>query len=210
LNGKKEARDALLAAAKDGDARVRARAVTSLAATKDPSLADAYTQLLNDRSYAVIRAAAIALGQTQNSTAYDSLIKLIDAPSWRDTIRASGLSGLAALGDKRALDIGFKYYAAPNPSAVRLAALNLLGAAGKDDSRTLTTLTGALNEGVERRNFGVMTAAAEALVLLGDQRALTTFQELSKRAGTSPQIIATLSGYEARLRSKAVTAKPGS
>jgi aminopeptidase N len=210
LNGKKEARDALLAAAKDGDARVRARAVTSLAATKDPSLADAYTQLLNDRSYAVIRAAAIALGQTQNSTAYDSLIKLIDAPSWRDTIRASGLSGLAALGDKRALDLGFKYYAAPNPSAVRLASLNLLGAAGKDDPRTLATLTAALSEGVERRNFGVMTAAGEALVLLGDQRALTTFQELTKKAGTSPQIIATLSGYEARLRSKAVAAKPGS
>ena len=33
---------------------------------------------------AVIRAAALALGQTQSSTAYDSLIKLIDAPSWRE------------------------------------------------------------------------------------------------------------------------------
>ncbi|PYS21767.1 MAG: hypothetical protein DMF72_16170 [Acidobacteria bacterium] len=210
LTGKKEARDALLAAAKDGDARVRARAVNSLAATKDPSLADTYAQLLNDRSYAVIRATALALGQTQSSTAYDSLIKLIEAPSWRDTIRASGLSGLAALADKRALDLGFKYYAQPNPSAVRLAALNLLGATGKDDPRTLATLTATLNEGVERRNFGVVTAAGEALVLLGDQRALTTFQELTKKAGTSPQIIATLSGYEARLRSKAVAAKPGS
>src|SRR5437588_5944196 len=71
LTGKKEARNALLAAAKDGDARVRARAVNSLAATKDPSLADTYAQLLNDRSYAVIRATALALGQTQSSTAYD-------------------------------------------------------------------------------------------------------------------------------------------
>ncbi len=210
LNGKTEAKDALIAATKDANARVRARAVTSLAATKDPSLANTYAQLINDQSYGVIRAAAVALGQTQSATAYDSLIKLIDAPSWRDTIRASGLSGLAALGDKRALELGFKYYAAPNPPAVRLAALSLLGSAGKEDPRTLTTLTAALNEGVERRNFGVMAAAAEALVLLGDQRALATFQELTKKAANSPQIVAALSNYEARLRSKAVAVKPGS
>jgi len=184
--------------------------VTSLAAMKDPSLADTYAQLLNDRSYAVIRAAAPALGQTQSSTAYESLTKLVEVPSWRDTIRASGLSGLAALGDARALDLGFKYFAAPNQTAVRVAALNLLGATGKDDQRTLATLTAALNEGVDRRNFAVMNAAAEALVSLGDERALATFQDLTKRSASSPQIVATLSNYAARLRTKAVAAKPGS
>src|SRR5207244_3944247 len=114
LSGLKEATAALLTATKDADARVRTRAVTSLAATKDPTLANAYQQLLNDQSYAVIRAAALALGQTKSAGAYDSLVKLIDAPSWRDTIRASALSGLAALGDKRALDLGLKYYAVGN------------------------------------------------------------------------------------------------
>jgi aminopeptidase N len=210
LNGVREARDALLATTKDADARVRARAVNSLAATKDPSLANTYAQLINDQSYAVIRAAAVALGQTKSSVAYDSLTKLIDAPSWRDTIRASGLSGLGALGDKRALELGFKYYAAGNPLAVRIAALNLLGAAGTEDPRTLTTLSSALNEGVERRNFGLMTAAGEALILLGDERALGTFQELTKKAANSPQISETLSAYEARLRAKLANAKPGS
>jgi aminopeptidase N len=210
LEGKKESKDALLAATKDGDARVRARAVTSLAAMKDPSLADTYAQLLNDRSYAVIRAAAPALGQTQSSSAYESLVKLVEVPSWRDTIRASGLSGLAALGDARALELGFKYFAAPNPSAVRVAALNLLGATGKADQRTLPTLTAALDEGVAGRNFAVMNAAAEALVSLGDERALATFQDLTKRSASSPQIVATLSNYAARLRTKAVAAKPGS
>src|SRR5438552_5555109 len=108
LNGSKDAKDALLTATKDANARVRAQAVKSLATTKDASLADAYQQLLNDQSYAVIRAAAPALGQTKSPTAYDSLMKIIDAPSWRDTIRASALSGLAALGDKRALDPSLK------------------------------------------------------------------------------------------------------
>jgi aminopeptidase N len=63
LNGVKEAKDALLAATKDTDARVRARAVGALAAAKDPGLVDTYVQLLNDRSYAVIRASASALGK---------------------------------------------------------------------------------------------------------------------------------------------------
>ena len=93
---------------------------------------------------------------------------------------------------------------------MRLAALNLIGAAGKEDPRTLTTLTAALNEGVERRNFGLMMAAGEALILLGDERALGTFQELTKRAANSPRISATLSAYEARLRAKLATAKPSS
>src|SRR5712691_7482011 len=100
LNGSKDAKDALLTATKDANARVRAQAFKSLATTVDATLADTYQQLLHDQSYAVIRAAAAALGQTKSPTAYDSLMKLIAAPSWRDTIRASALSGLAALGDK--------------------------------------------------------------------------------------------------------------
>jgi aminopeptidase N len=202
LNGSKAAREALLMATKDANARVRAQAVKSLATTKDASLADTYQQLLNDQSYAVIRAAAAALGQTKNPTAYDSLMKIIDAPSWRDTIRASALSGLAALGDKRALDLGFKYFASENPIGVRAAAVGLLGATGKDDPRTFPLIRAALTESVERRSFNLLFGEAEALVALGDERGLAFFQELSKKAGTPPQVVAALSGYEARLRAK--------
>src|SRR5439155_6851883 len=111
LSGSREVKDALIAATKDADARVRARAISSLATTRDPSLADTYAQLISDRSYSVVRAAAVALGQTKSPAAYDTLVKLIDQPSWRDTIRASALGGLAALGDKRAMELGFKYSA---------------------------------------------------------------------------------------------------
>ena len=201
LNGSKDAKDALLTATKDANARVRAQAVKSLATTKDATLADTYQQLLHDQSYAVIRAAAAALGQTKSPTAYDSLMKLIAASSWRDTIRASALSGLAALGDKRALDLGFKYFASENPTGVRAAAVGLLGATGKDDPRTFPLISGALTESIERRNFNP-SVLAEALVALGDERGLAFFRELSKKPGTSPQFAATLPGYEARLRAK--------
>src|SRR6185369_7876671 len=180
LNGVKEAREALLAGTKDADARVRARAVGALAATKDPTLADTYRQLLNDRSYAVIRASASALGQTKSAAGYDALVKLLDQPSWRDTIRASGLNGLAALGDKRALELGIKYYVSGNSSGVRSSAVSLLGSTGKDDPRVLPILTGVLNEGLERRSFQLISAAGEAMIALGDERAISTLEELAK------------------------------
>jgi aminopeptidase N len=208
LNGSKDAKDALLTATKDANARVRAQAAKSLAATKDASLAGTYQQLLNDQSYAVIRAAASALGQTKSPAAYDSLMKIVDAPSWRDTIRASALSGLAALGDKRALDLGFRYFASENPTSVRAAAVSLLGATGKDDPRTFPLLGGALTESVERRSFNLLASEADALVALGDERGLALFQELGKKAGVSPQFAATLSGYEGRLRTKLAPNQP--
>ncbi|HVS21270.1 MAG TPA: M1 family aminopeptidase [Pyrinomonadaceae bacterium] len=202
LNGLKDAKALLLTAIKDANARVRARAINSLAATKDASLADAYRQLLGDQSYAVIRAAAAALGQTKSPAAYDALMKIIDMPSWRDTIRASALIGLAALGDKRALDLGFKYFAAGNPNGVRAAAVGLLGATGKDDARIFPLISAALTDTIERRNFALFAGEADALVALGDERGLALFQELSKKPGTPPQLVAALSGFESRLRAK--------
>lgn len=205
LNGSKRSKDALVVATKDANARVRARAVTSLAATKDPELASVYLGLLSDQSYGVIRASATALGQTKSPAGYDALIKLLQGSSWRDTIRASGLLGLAALGDKRAAEYGMKYGAAGNLSGVRAAALQVLAATGSNDPRALELISSALKEGVEHRSFGLLTGAAEALVALGDERGLTVFEDAKKNA--SPQIAGVISGFEGRLRAK-ITAKP--
>lgn len=209
LNGSKEAKDALLAATRDKNARVRARAVSSLASTKDPGLADVYLQLMNDTSYAVIRAASVAFGQTKNRSAYEALTRLVDIPSWRDTIRASALSGLEALADKRSLDLALKYSAAGNPTAVRASALGVLGSTGKDDPRAFSLITAAMNEGLERRNFTLMFGAADGLVSLGDERGLAVFQELIKKAAGSPQIVSGLSAFEGRLRAKLAPRKLG-
>src|SRR5260370_18331532 len=83
LTGSKEAKDTLLTATRHKNARVRAPPVSALAATTDPSLATAFLQFLNDPSYAVIRAAAFAFGETKNPSAYNDLTKLRDVPSWR-------------------------------------------------------------------------------------------------------------------------------
>lgn len=195
-------------ATKDRDARVRTRAVKSLASTRDAYFAGTYQHMLNDPSYATIRAAAEALGQTKSTQAYESLVKLIDIPSWRDTIRASALTGLAALGDTRGLEFGIKYQAAPNSIAVRNAAMLLIAAAAKDDPRAFSVLSGALIEGFDRHNFELMNGAAEALIALGDRRAIAAFQDLRKKAADFPQILNMISGFEARLRGRIAPAKP--
>lgn len=210
LTGIKEAKDTLLAATKDANARVRARAVKSLAMTKDPSLADTYLQLLNDRSYGVIRAAAPALGQTKSPVAYDALLKLISLPSWRDTILASALDGLAALGDKRALDLGLKYFAPGNRTSVRINSVGLLAAVGKDDPRIYPLLSAALTESVERGAAGPLAGSeAEALAMLADPRALTLFEQLAKKPGITPQMAAIIARFESRLRDNLQPGKSG-
>ena len=208
LNGMKEAKEALVAATKDANARVRARSIKSLAGTKDPSLADTYAKLLNDQSYGVLLSAAPALGQTKNPQAYDALLKLIDQPSWRDVIRTAGLDGLAALADKRALDLGFKYFAPGNQTSVRMSALAVIAATGENDPRSYPTISTALTDAVERGLGGPLVGGeAEALSELGDERGVALFQLLAAKPGVSSQTKAVLSRFEARLREKLSKAK---
>ncbi len=200
-------RTALVAATKDPNARVRARAVASLATTQDPKRADLYVELLTDYSYGVIRAAALALGQTKSEKAYDALVRLMDTLSWRDNMKVSALSGLAALGDKRALDLGFRYAAAGNSPAVQAAALAIVGSLGAGDQRAFPLISNALREAFSRRNIGFFGAAAEALVSLGDERALALFEELRQKAADNARAAGMIMQYEMRLKQ---AVKPGS
>jgi HEAT repeat protein len=196
-------RTALLTATKDVKPRVRARAIRALASTKDATLASVYLPSLNDQSYAVINEAARALGQTKSPAAYDALLKLVDTPSWRDNIRASALTGLGASGDKRAMELGFRYVATGNSQAIRAAALSILAATGKDDPRTFPLISALFKQAFTKRQSGLVFAAAEALVTLGDQRGLAVFEEVGKQVGDNPQIRALLMQFATRLRQAA-------
>lgn len=196
------ARQALVKATKDKKPTVRTRAIMSLAAANDASLAETYRQLLTDESYAVIRSAAAALGQTKDSTAYDSLVKLLETPSWRDNIKASALVGLAALGDKRAIEIGWRFAGKGNQPQVRGAALRLLGAVGSQDSRVYPMVDESLKKALHRADFNLAIASAEALVSLGDERGVALFEELAKEAEGSPQVQGLIRNFQAQLKKK--------
>ena len=194
-----ETRTALLAATKDKDARVRASAVGALAKSKDPELAGVYLPLLNDQSYGVIRAAALALGDSKSAPAYDALTKLVVTPPWRDQVRASALTGLASLGDKRALESALRYSAGGNDPQVRGAAITLLAAVGRDDPRTFPLVSQAFLWSVETLNFPVGSAAGEALVKLGDPRGVEVIEQGIKKVN-SPQIQGFIRQFQQRLQ----------
>jgi aminopeptidase N len=194
------ARAALIAATKDSNARVRARAITSLAQFKDPTLASRFQELLNDPSYAVIRAAALGLGQTKSDSAYEALAAITDTPSWRNTIRASALSGLAALGDKRALDFAQKYAGPGNDPQVRAAAIGLLAVAGKEDPRTFSLISEFAVKANERLDFNLLSASLGALVILGDSRGLALMEHLSKGATDIPQLAGMIRQFQGQLQ----------
>jgi aminopeptidase N len=204
------ARDALIAATRDADARVRARAVTSLASSKDAHLASLFVPLLGDQSYAVIKAAALALGASRGPDAYEPLVKLLNVPSWRDNVRASALAGLGELKDKRSLDIGLRYAEKGNATQVRTAALRLLGGVGGDNPRAFTLIAETAGKAFASGDYALATAAGEALVGLGDPRGLAVLEQISHDFTISTRLKAQLAQYQESLR-KAVagTASPG-
>jgi aminopeptidase N len=200
------ARKALLAAARDKDARVRARALNALASSKDASLANVYEQALKDQSYGVVRAAATALGQTKSPQAYESLSRLFEMPSWRDSLRVSAMSGLAELGDKRSLELGVRYAAKTNPASLRAGAVTLLGTIGKNDPRSYQLVADTFTQAVGTGDFTLGSAAAEALVALADPRGLTLFEQARRQLPVSvhPFILQ----FEQRLRQNASQPTP--
>lgn len=194
------ARFALIAATSDPDARVRARAVTSLANSKDPSLASLYLKLLSDQSYAVIKAAASALGATKSPEAYEALVKLLSFPSWRDNIRASALTGLGELRDKRALDMAFRYAAGGNANQVRAEALRLLGKIGGDEPRAFALIAETAGKAFDSGNYDLSLATGDALISLGDPRGLAVLEQISRNTVISGRLKTRLGEYQELLR----------
>lgn len=98
-----EALDVLVKHTQVAHAKVRRAVVAALGQFRSPKAAEALKPLaLKDASYLVEAEAARALGQTRQSIAFDTLIDVLDRPSWSDIVRAGAIDGLAALRDERA------------------------------------------------------------------------------------------------------------
>jgi aminopeptidase N len=170
-------RAGLLEAAKDKDSKVRRAAITGLAAFKDKRLAGLFTGIINsDPSYYVVAEAAKALGQTEAPDAFDTLSPLLKQDSWQDIIKGGALSGIAALKNPNALEIGLRYAAPGNRMSLRGTAFQMLATIGRGDERALKALTDALKEPSPQ----IMFSAIQAIGALGDPRAAPALEELLK------------------------------
>jgi aminopeptidase N len=100
----RECFDALKEAARTAHPKVRRGVVEALGQFKTSDAVEAIRPLaLRDESYLVEAEAARALGHTRRAEAFDTLVELLDRPSWFEVVRAGALDGLAALRDERAV-----------------------------------------------------------------------------------------------------------
>ena len=166
---------ALMTATKDKDSLVRAAAISALRLTKDAKFADAFLNALNDQSYGVVEAAAVALANTKSPKAYDELVKLTATDSWKDRIRIAGFQGLAVLGDKRALDIGFKYADKSYPANVRTSALGIVASTGKGDARAYPLILENFKKSLANDDFQSIFNGFRSFILLADPRGQEAF-----------------------------------
>ncbi len=98
-----EALDVLVKHVRTKHAKVRRGVAAALGQFRSAKAFDALKPLaLKDDSYLVEAEAARSLGQTKQTAAFDTLIDVLDRPSWSDIVRAGVIDGLAALRDERA------------------------------------------------------------------------------------------------------------
>lgn len=100
--------DMLQEVIKKDESWVKSSAIWFLGMTKNPKYDWIYIDAFEDWSDRVTNAAAIALGKTKSSKAYDALIALKDKPSWKNQSLISSLNGLQQLEDPRGIDLALK------------------------------------------------------------------------------------------------------
>ena len=134
----------LLTVIKNDGAWLRASAIGFLGMTREAKFADLYLNALDDPSFRVINAAAIALGKSGSPKAFGALAKLKDKPSMKSQSLISALLGLKELGDARVVDIAFNAlsdlkllrWRLPTPPVwdYRVVAADTIAALGKSET----------------------------------------------------------------------------
>jgi aminopeptidase N len=95
---------ALRDATKIENPKVRRAVTRALGKFRTPAAAEALTPLtLSDPSYYVQADAARALGSTRQTSAFDTLVEVLDRKAWADAARSGAADGLANLRDERAV-----------------------------------------------------------------------------------------------------------
>ncbi len=174
--------------------RVRTAIVSTLGRFQVPQqteLAGRAAQALRDLlekgdvSYRVEASAAAALGRTRTEGSVDSLVKLLERPTWMDFVQRGVFRGLAATGEDRVVDILAAYLGdgAKRPTLRQGAAGGMVALANnrylyseEARQRAVTALCNAL----EHDSWSpVRTISASALMSLGEKRAIDVLERVA-------------------------------
>jgi len=157
--------------------KVRRAVARALGRFKSTRAAEVLSRIaLRDPSYLVEAEAARALGATRQSAAFDTLVEILDRPSWADVVRGGAVDGLANLRDERALPHVMARTRYGIPSRGRRAAILALPRLSADRKTRE-----ALEDLLEAPDPYVRVDVARALADLGDAKARGALQRQLER-----------------------------
>ncbi|MBF6591599.1 MAG: HEAT repeat domain-containing protein, partial [Ktedonobacterales bacterium] len=143
-------------------------------------------------SYYVEATAATALGKTRAPGAYETLLPLVERPSWNEIIRVGVFAGLGELGDPRTVEVLTRWaLERDKPMDARMGAVGGLHALaatkrveGTARTRAVEALMAALGDPWEL----VVLLAAYALREWGDPRALPALRRVVETSADERQV----------------------
>ena len=186
---------------KDKESGIRGDAIELLGETQDKKHVDLALSMVNDRSYDVIDQSALALGRMKDSRAYEALANLTTTPSWKGRIQIAGFNGLAELGDKRGFESGFKGATDKSlPNNVRSAALSLVGATGKGDTRAFPLIFEKFKRAVDSNSIQDIVGGVQAIIKLADPRGQQAIDLLKVKFKDNPGAMQFVTVQEAALK----------
>jgi aminopeptidase N len=146
---------------------VRRRVVHALGRYRSSRAAEVLKKIvLRDPSYLVEAEAARALGATRQAAAFDTLLDVIDRPSWADVVRGGAIDGLANLRDERAVPHVVARTRYGYPTRGRRAAISALPKLASDRKARET-----LEDLLEEKDPYLRVDVVRAIGDLGDSKA---------------------------------------
>ncbi len=162
-----DAFDVLAKHAETQHPKVRRRVAHALGRFRSAKAAELLKKLvLRDASYLVEAEAARALGSTRQASGFDTLIDVLDRPSWADVVRSGAIDGLANLRDERAVPHVVARTRYGYPTRGRRAAISALPKLASDRKARET-----LEDLLEEKDPYLRVDVVRAIGDLGDSKA---------------------------------------
>jgi aminopeptidase N len=199
--------DMLLHVIKTETSWLKASAILTLGNTKDPKYDAVYLDAMNDPSDRVVNAAAIALGKSKSTKAYNALLALDQKPSWKNQSRISALNGLKELGDDRAIDYALsclkdntspRWYLATSVWDYPLAAAETL-AKFKKGALAYPAILSRFRQSMLELDVNDIFSNLLLIATLGDPRGKEVFDELKARFKEDTNAMNAITQYENQL-----------
>ena len=183
---------------------LKTSAIFTLGNTNDEKYLDSYLEALNDESDRVINAAAIVIGKTKSSKAYDILLSLESKTSWKNQNRISALNGFEQLKDIRAVDYTLKcledhqsarWYLATPIWDYPFAAANTLVALGKADLG-YPILLAQFKKSLHENDINDIFQNVQLINILKVERGKEMYDLLKEKFKDDAAVLETVTNYE--------------